>query len=186
MSGSDCVKAVALRTYRHFVASQNAIWTVPSSGQSAAACAPVWPCAVLIFLLVGCAAIPAEPIPTLLSLDAYELTRQGKLLVIDIRPEPERHRDGFPSSAIAIPYPTEIFADDRQFVRAVDRISQGNHRLPIGLLCRRGVTSQDAQAVLRAAGYTTVYSVSDGFLGSETGPGWKAWGLPVVVPGVRP
>lgn len=104
---------------------------------------------------------------------------RGELRIIDIRPEDERTRDGWPKGAVPVPFPTGPFADHTLFIDRVTNTVQGNSDHPLALLCRRGVTSRRAQAVLTDAGFSNVFNIADGFLGGESGPGWKGWGLPV-------
>jgi rhodanese-related sulfurtransferase len=49
---------------------------------------------------------------------------------------------------------------------------------PIALICARGNRSTLASAALAEAGYSEIYNVREGMLGSPDGPGWLARGLP--------
>jgi rhodanese-related sulfurtransferase len=65
------------------------------------------------------------------------------------------------------------------FVQQVAAEMSGNKHTPIGLLSLGGNRAVNAQQVLRKAGFTQVYVIKEGMLGSSAGPGWIARGLPV-------
>lgn len=143
----------------------------------------VFLCAVLPIIVAGCAsAVPGAQGPSIASVDAYEMSREGRVLIVDIRPHAERARDGAPAASVSVVFPAAFVADREQFVAEVSRVAGVDRARPLALLCRRGITSRAAQAVLANAGFRFVYNVSDGFLGNEAGPGWKGWGLPIVSP----
>jgi len=50
---------------------------------------------------------------------------------------------------------------------------------PIGLLCRTGNRSGQMQRLLVDNGFTQVFNVREGMVGSSAGPGWLKRGLPV-------
>jgi rhodanese-related sulfurtransferase len=58
-----------------------------------------------------------------------------------------------------------------------DTLGEGRNR-PIALICARGNRSSLASSALAEAGYTQVYNIREGMLGSPDGPGWLARGLP--------
>lgn len=128
----------------------------------------------------GCSTHPPVTGSQVLSVDAYEMSRAGRLAIIDIRPIDERVRDGAPTGALSAVYLNDASADGEAFSRRISQLVQDDHARPIALLCRRGITSRAAQKTLAGAGFATVYSIADGFLGSEAGPGWRWWGLPVT------
>ncbi|MCC7015646.1 MAG: hypothetical protein IT564_00380 [Rhodospirillales bacterium] len=128
----------------------------------------------------GCSAHPSVTGSQILSIDAYEMNRAGRLAIIDIRPIDERVRDGAPTVALSAVYLNDASADGEAFAQRISQLVQDDHARPIALLCRRGITSRAAQNTLAEVGFATVYSIADGFMGSEAGPGWRGWGLPVT------
>ena len=55
----------------------------------------------------------------------------------------------------------------------------GDRNAPIGLICRTGNRTTQMQRVLQEAGFTQVYNIKEGMVGSGAGPGWIARGLPL-------
>ena len=51
---------------------------------------------------------------------------------------------------------------------------------PIALICASGGRSGYLAQVMAEAGFSKVYDVSEGMMGSNAGPGWIGTGLPVV------
>lgn len=141
------------------------------------------------------------------SVEAYKQLQEAgdQALFIDVRTRAEVAFLGMPTIADAnIPYMTagvfdEWDADGHTFklrpnseftLRVEELVSK--HRLskdsPIYLICRSGSRSAKAANILGLAGYTQVYTVTDGFEGDKAkdGPhqgervvnGWKSAGLP--------
>lgn len=101
---------------------------------------------------------------------ARALAAEGKLLLIDVRTPAEWRETGVPAGARLINLRQSGFVD--QVLRAV-----GNDKAaPIGVICRSGSRSAQAQALLQAEGFTNVVNVSHGVLG---GQGWLQAGLPL-------
>ncbi len=70
------------------------------------------------------------------------------------------------------------------FVKAVDNLlaeMKLDRKAPVIVYCSVGERSARAANLLLRSGFTSVYSIAEGFEGdpkSELGPGWKASGLP--------
>lgn len=109
--------------------------------------------------------------------EAHRLVRAGELTLIDIRtPEEWRHTgvaDGAGLVNMVHPGGTEGFV--RDILAQVD----GNPDAPIGLICRTGNRTTHIQRVLTAHGFSRIYNVAEGMVGSSAGPGWLNRGLPV-------
>lgn len=58
-------------------------------------------------------------------------------------------------------------------------LTGGDPNAPIALICRTGARSGHVAKLMAQAGYTNVYSVDGGMVGSPTGKGWTRIGLPV-------
>jgi rhodanese-related sulfurtransferase len=97
----------------------------------------------------------------------------GQLIMVDIRRPDEWALTGLATGAIA--------ADmrDADFIERLDRLVAGDRAAPIALICARGVRSRRLAAKLTAMGFSGVLDVSEGMLGSASGPGWIARKLPI-------
>ena len=130
-----------------------------------------------ILLLLSLNAYSAGPGPNLSAPEAYALAGAGKMTLIDIRRPEEWRQTGVARDArrINMEHPDGLIAFLRQI--AIEVKSDGN--APIGLICRTGNRTTYVQQVMREAGFTNVYNIKEGMVGSAAGPGWIARGLPV-------
>ena len=161
--------------------------------------------------LGGDAALPekkrTEPGLYVTAVDAYKRLQEAgdKAILIDIRTRAEVAFVGMPTIAAAnIPYMTAGSFDEwddkkqtfklrpnSEFTLRVNELMSDkglDKDTPIYLLCRSGSRSAKAANLLTQAGYSQVYSVTDGFEGdtAKEGPhkgervvnGWKNAGLP--------
>jgi rhodanese-related sulfurtransferase len=55
----------------------------------------------------------------------------------------------------------------------------GDREAPIAIICRTGNRTTYTQKALKDIGFTQVYNVKEGMVGSGAGPGWVRRGLPV-------
>lgn len=106
------------------------------------------------------------------------MAQLGNLLIFDVRPRQERDRDGAIPGVSLAPY-SETGHGRNDFISAVLIRTNYDKDRRIALMCSRGVLSRAAHYVLLDAGFQNVLSIRGGFLGDETDPGWKQWGLPV-------
>jgi rhodanese-related sulfurtransferase len=103
--------------------------------------------------------------------EAHRRQAQGTLL-IDVRHAAERAQLGAPVGAAWIDWTGDAAA----FLAAAHALTDGDTSRPIALICRSGIRSGQAQAVLQGAGYADVVNVVGGF---DAGPeNWRASGLP--------
>ena len=132
--------------------------------------------AALMFLL-SINAWSAEPGPNLSAPEAYELIQAGKMTLIDIRRPEEWRQTGVAKDAhrINMEHPEGLIA----FLRQVAAEVKGDGDAPIGLICRTGNRTTYIQQVMQEVGFTHVYNIKEGMIGSAAGPGWIARGLPV-------
>ena len=128
----------------------------------------------LVFLLTP-AALAAED--GVMPADAAAAqAAEGQLTIIDVRTPGEWRRTGIPEGAATVPlnHPGGIEA----FLEDVSEAVKGDKDRPIAFICAAGGRSSAAQKLAREAGFSTVADIDEGMLGSGSGPGWVARGLP--------
>ncbi len=111
--------------------------------------------------------------------DALARARAGALTIVDVRTVQEWAETGVPENGAAVSLMPRWGVRNESFVDDVLAAVGGDKTVPIALICARGNRSSFAQGVLEQSGFTTVYSISEGMVGSAFGPGWLARGLPV-------
>lgn len=128
-------------------------------------------------LVLALGACSAQSGPTLSASEAYQKARAGELTLIDIRRPDEWRQTGVAEGALRINmvHPQGV----RGFIRQVSAEIGGQRDAPIALICRTGNRTTHMQKALQEAGFTNVYHVPEGMVGSRAGPGWIARGLPV-------
>lgn len=118
-------------------------------------------------------ACTAEAGPTLSAPEAFEQSRAGEITLIDIRTPGEWRETGIAEGALPIDMTRRSFVDE--ILAAVD----GNKDAPIAIICRTGNRTTHTQRALEKMGFTNVYNIKEGMIGSSAGPGWLRRGLPV-------
>ncbi len=132
---------------------------------------------IAAFALLSVQACSKESGPTLSAPDAYARAQAGTLTLIDIRHAAEWRQTGVARGALRIDMTNT--QGEAGFVRQVTVQMQGRKDDPIGILSLSGNRGANAQQVLREAGFTQVYNIREGMMGSSAGPGWIARGLPL-------
>lgn len=122
---------------------------------------------------LAASALPSHAGGVLNAPQAYAQATSGKILLIDIRTPAEWAKTGTGAGA------KRLDMRRQDFVTALDGLLGGNRTKPIALICARGVRSSRLSRVLREAGYTNVFDVPEGMLGSYAGPGWLDRKLPL-------
>ncbi len=129
-------------------------------------------CAAL--LLAPCLAAAG---PTLSAPEVHDQAKAGAITLIDIRTPGEWRQTGVAPGAMRIdmltPKPPQGFVD-KLLVQV-----KGDRDAPIALICRTGNRTTTVQKYLEAQGFTRVYNVKEGMVGSAAGPGWIKRGLPI-------
>lgn len=134
---------------------------------------------LLFTLLVGCltAVSTGHAAPDMTAPEAMEAASTGKIILIDIRTPDEWRQTGVAKGAARVnlyhPQGAKGFYD--QLLAQVG----GDMNAPIGLICRTGNRTTQAQKFLQGQGFKNVYNVNEGMAGSAAGPGWLKRGLPV-------
>ena len=125
-------------------------------------------------LSIGCSEAAG---PNLGPEEALAKAQAGEITLIDIRTPAEWRQTGVAEIARRIdmgnPKDPSAFAN-----RVLDEVG-GDKNAPIALVCRTGNRSGYMQQALQSLGFTQVFNVPEGMLGSGAGPGWIRRGLPV-------
>lgn len=100
-------------------------------------------------------------------------TLAGELMLIDVRRPDEWIETGMADLAIGLDMRRADFVD------VMARNCGGDLAQPVAMICARGVRSAAVTAMLSDAGFSRVFDVPEGMLGSAAGPGWIARGLPI-------
>lgn len=132
----------------------------------------------ITLLAVGLSMVSAaNAAPDMSAPEAMEAANAGKIKLIDIRTLDEWRQTGVAKGAARVnlhhPQGAKGFYD--QMLAQVG----GDMNAPIGLICRTGSRTTQAQKFLQGQGFKNVYNVNEGMAGSAAGPGWLKRGLPV-------
>ena len=106
--------------------------------------------------------------------EAADGLAQDKISLIDVRSRPEWVETGVAKDA----WP--ISMHEPGFEQRLFAARDFSGEKPIALICATGGRSGRLLSALKRAGYAGFIDVSEGMLGSPTGPGWIARGLPVT------
>ncbi len=133
--------------------------------------------AIVLTLLWALPIAAQNALPSLTAVDARALQEAGEVVLIDIR-QPEEWRDiGVPEGAVRVSmgHPE----GGQGFLRDVLAAVEGNTDAALVLICRTGNRTSQVVPALQQWGFTRIYHVPEGMLGSSFGPGWIRSGLPV-------
>jgi rhodanese-related sulfurtransferase len=109
--------------------------------------------------------------------EAQGLVVAGEVTLIDIRTPEEWRQTGVAHGAKLVNMVHPGGADG--FVSDILKQVNGDADAPIALICRTGNRTTQVQRLLVARGFSRVYNVIEGMVGSTAGPGWLKRGLPV-------
>ena len=109
--------------------------------------------------------------------EAQRLVMGGEVTLIDIRTPQEWRQTGVPRDTKLVNMVHPGGADG--FVSAILKQVGDDTDAPIALICRTGNRTTQVQRLLVARGFSQVYNVTEGMVGSSAGPGWLKRGLPV-------
>lgn len=116
-------------------------------------------------------------LPSLTAADAQARQERGDIVLVDIRQPEEWRQTGVAEGAIRIsmghPEGGEGFLRDLLAAVGDDRDA------PVVLICRTGNRTSQVVPALQQWGFSRVYHIPEGMLGSQFGPGWIRSGLPV-------
>lgn len=106
--------------------------------------------------------------------EAHAAALAGEVTLVDIRRPDEWRLTGIGEGA----QPLDMRRAD--FETALAELLGGDRAAPVALICARGVRSARMATRMAKAGFTHVFDVPEGMLGSGAGAGWLGAGLPVM------
>ena len=104
---------------------------------------------------------------------AHTQSKAGQVYLVDIRRPSEWKQTGVAKHA------SKITMHKDGFLKRIAALTGGDKAAPVALICARGNRSTRMINLLEQNGYTNVYNVKEGMLGSPEGAGWLAKGLPL-------
>jgi rhodanese-related sulfurtransferase len=104
---------------------------------------------------------------------AHQQSKAGQVYLVDIRRPSEWKQTGVAKHA------SKITMHQKGFLNQISKLTGGDKAAPVALICARGNRSTRMINLLEQNGYTNVYNVKEGMLGSPEGAGWLAKGLPL-------
>ncbi len=107
--------------------------------------------------------------------EAFRLSEEGRIVLIDVRLESEWRETGI--AATAIPITMHQRMDD--FVKRIGEAAGADNQTPIAFICAHGERSSYLQRELAKYGFDRIIDVHGGMLGGKRAPGWIGSGLPV-------
>ncbi len=134
----------------------------------------------LFAVLIALWALPVaaqNALPSLTAADARALQEAGEIVLIDIRQPEEWRQTGVAEGAfrVSMGHPE----GGQGFLRDVLAAVGGDSDATLVLICRTGNRTSQVVPALQQWGFTRVYHVPEGMLGSHSGAGWIRAGLPV-------
>jgi rhodanese-related sulfurtransferase len=129
----------------------------------------------ILFLVFVLGAISARAEPDISAPQALERSKQGSLLIIDIRTPEEWRETGVIPGARRV----DFYRGPQVMLKSVLEMVAGDKNAPIALVCHSGSRTIQAQRFLQAQGFTQVYNLNEGMGGSPAGPGWLNRRLPL-------
>ncbi|WP_337998291.1 rhodanese-like domain-containing protein [Oleispirillum naphthae] len=127
-------------------------------------------------------AASAVAVENLKPAEAWSKLQRGEAILIDVRTQGEWQQTGVPRAARRV-----TLSDPRGaagFVAGVGKAVRGDLKTPVMLICRTGNRSAAAAKLLVAAGFRSVYNVTEGVIGNGSDTGWAWRGLPMAACGV--
>ena len=121
------------------------------------------------------AAHSAEHLP---ARTAWELVRQGRLTIVDIRRPEEWRQTGTPRGAIRLSFETHP-GGPAGFVHDLSQALGGDRTKPFAIICRTGNRTGLLLPFLQANGFIAARTIPEGMVGSRSGRGWLRHDLPL-------
>lgn len=106
--------------------------------------------------------------------EVHQRASEGTITLIDIRQPEEWAQTGTAAGA------EKIALRDPELGAKLEALTGGDRNTPVALICATGSRSGYLAGLMQNAGFSAVYSVSEGMMGSKAGPGWLRRGLPLA------
>jgi len=131
---------------------------------------------VLFTILSLFNAAHAQDISIMSPEDAYKQSKQGDLTLIDVRRPAEWENTGIaePARPMTMHGPEGIDGLIKEILAHVE----GDKSRPVAVICRSGTRSAKVANALKAAGFSSIFDVSEGMEGDFLKQGWLKRGLP--------
>ena len=142
-----------------------------------------------LLLIVFTACVSSEEVPEITPQQAFQMVEKESTYLIDVRSIAEYVFIGHPEMAYNVPLSfwsdmDQAFVPNQNFVEDIKKRFNAEDKLIF--ICRSGGRSMRAAQLMNDAGYTSVFSVNEGFEGRtdedgyRTLEGWKNRDLPYV------
>ncbi len=105
---------------------------------------------------------------------ALEKTKNGSLILLDIRRVDEWQTTGIPQGAVA------LTMDNPLFMQTLEDLTNHDKNKPIAIICAAGGRSARVCQALQSQGYNFIFDVAEGVNGGQNGIGWLNKNLPTV------
>ncbi len=128
----------------------------------------------IFYMFIGCVQAAA---PSLTAPEALDKLRAGELTLIDVRTPSEWRQTGVAPHALRIDMHDPNGVDG--FAEKVLTAVHGDQSAPIAVICRTGNRSSYTQQELMSRGFSHVFNIPEGMVGTKAGSGWIGHGLPV-------
>ncbi|MGL5116799.1 MAG: rhodanese-like domain-containing protein [Beijerinckiaceae bacterium] len=129
----------------------------------------------LIALVLSAGAVFAQPYPVNMTpAEAHKLTKEKKIVLVDIRRPDEWAETGVAEGAL------RIDMNDPMFAAKISQAQGGDRTMPLALICRTANRTRTVQQALMQQGYPVVINVEGGMIGNRDDAGWIRRGLPMA------
>lgn len=116
---------------------------------------------------------------------AYELWKDGRAVIVDVRTQEERHFVGQVPGTVAMEWASGMVMQRNEDFAQMLQSQVPDKATSVLFLCRTGARSHQAAALAAQLGYTKAYNILQGFEGDKNSlgqrrqvNGWVAVGLP--------
>ena len=110
--------------------------------------------------------------------EAWELLRDKKLIVLDVRTPAEWRSTGTPKGAVRLSFQAHPQGIDG-FINDLDKALGDDRESAFAIICRTGSRTRRLAAYLREKGFSGVIDIPEGMAGSAQGRGWIRSDLPL-------
>ena len=109
---------------------------------------------------------------------AFELYKNKKLIIIDIRTSREWKSTGVIPNSLLLPMHDENNMERKDFIEEIKKVLNENQNKTVSFICASGARSEMVKNYFLDKGYKNILNISDGILGQEN-DGWFYLGFPL-------